>query len=455
MKILLVEDEKITRITLTDILTSEGYQVIPCENGTDAISLLESEKFKVVVTDLRLPGDNGMEILKKAKELDKFVSVIVMTAYATVETAVEALKLGAYDYITKPFSPNELLNMLSHIKQLDNVVKENKELKMRIKSIENRDIIGNSLAMKNLMKTIEIVAVQDYSILIHGESGTGKEMIAKELHQKGDRRDNPFIAVNCAAVPENLIESLFFGHEKGAFTGADKRHIGYFERANKGTIFIDEIDDFPLELQVKLLRVIQEREVERVGGTSTIKVDIRIICATKVNLKQMVEEKKFRDDLYYRLNVIPLFIPPLRDRKEDIPLLIEHFLNKYNANETTRLRIPSLLGQLLKHEWTGNVRELENVVQRIIALPNLEDLGFIQKQITQTETQNKTVDETEIEFSKTKGLKEYLTFQEKKTIIWALNSCNNNISSAAKLLKVPRSTLSSKIEKLGLDKNEI
>ncbi len=262
MKILLVEDEKITRITLTDILTSEGYYVTPCENGTEAISILKSEKFKVIVTDLRLPGTNGMEILKKAKEIDEFVSVIVMTAYATVETAVEALKLGAYDYITKPFSPNELLNMLSHIKQLDNVVKENKELKMRIKSIENKEIIGNSPAIKNLMKTIEIVAVQDYSILIHGESGTGKEMIAKELHQKGDRRDNPFIAVNCAAVPENLFESLFFGHEKGAFTGADKRHIGYFERANKGTIFIDEIDDFPLELQVKLLRVIQEEKLK-------------------------------------------------------------------------------------------------------------------------------------------------------------------------------------------------
>jgi len=453
MKILLVEDEKISRITLTDILTKEGYRVTPCEEGNKAIELLKKEKYKVVVTDLRLPGKNGLEILKEAKKVNKFISVIVMTAYATVETAVEALKLGAYDYITKPFSPDELLNMLSHIKQLNNVVKENKELKKRIKSFEEKEIVGNSFAMKNLMKTIDVISVQDYSVLIHGESGTGKEMIAKELHKRGNRNDKPFVAVNCAAVPENLFESLFFGHEKGSFTGADKKHIGYFERANKGTIFIDEIDDFPIELQVKLLRIIQEREVERVGASSTISVDVRIICATKVDLKQMVEEKKFRDDLYYRLNVIPLHIPPLRQRKEDIPLLIEHFLTKYNANVTVRERIPYLLEQILSYGWPGNVRELENTVQRIIALPGLSDLGF--NESNDKESEKNEIKSSEFYFSQEQGLREYLTEQERKIIIWAINNSNKNITNAAKLLNIPRSTLRSKIEKLGLEKYEI
>jgi two-component system response regulator AtoC len=449
MKILLVEDEKISRITLTDILTGEGYTVIPCETGDKAFSLMEKEKFKVIVTDLRLPGKSGMDILKKAKELNTNTSVIIMTAFATVETAVEALKSGAYDYITKPFSPDELLNMLSHISRLNKVVKENKELKKRIKSYEEKKVIGNSLPMKNLLKTIEVVAKQDYSILIHGESGTGKEMIAKELHNKGDRKDKPFIAVNCAAVPKALFESLFFGHIKGAFTGATKNHIGYFERANGGTIFIDEVDDFPLELQVKLLRVIQEREIERVGDNKAIPVDIRIICATKVDLKQMVSEGKFRDDLYYRLNVIPLYIPPLRDRKEDIPLLVEHFLTKYNADKSVRERIPKFIGEMLKYNWPGNVRELENMVQRIIALPNLTDLGLTVK------SYEKTVEVDNCgnyELEDIDGLKEYLIKKEVEIIKTALNKCSNNISNAAKLLKVPRSTLRSKIEKLGLDK---
>ncbi len=450
MRILLVEDEKISRITLTDILSGEGYYVIPCETGDEAFALMEKEKFKVIVTDLRLPGKSGMDILKKAKEINKHTSVIIMTAFATVETAVEALKLGAYDYITKPFSPDELLNMLSHINQLNKVVKENKELKKRIKSFEDKKVIGNSLPMKNLLKTIEVVAKQDYSVLIHGESGTGKEMIAKELHRKGDREEKPFIAVNCAAVPKALFESLFFGHVKGAFTGATKNHKGYFERANGGTIFIDEIDDFPLELQVKLLRVIQEREIERVGDNKAIPVDIRIICATKVDLKQMVNDGKFRDDLYYRLNVIPLYIPPLRERKEDIPILVEHFLTKYNADKSVRERIPNFIEQMLKYSWPGNVRELENMVQRIIALPNLTDLNLSVNRGEENKIIAKNIENSE--FESILGLKEYLEEKEREIIQKALIKCSNNISNAAKLLKVPRSTLRSKIEKLRLDK---
>ncbi len=449
MKILLIEDEKITRITLTNTLKKEGYEVSSSATGTAGMELLKQKKFDVIITDLRLPRMNGLDILKKVKEKTPQTEVIIITAFATVETAVEALKSGAYDYLTKPFSPDKLLSMLSHIEKIQTVLQENKELKTRLELVENRPVIGQSEVIRKLMDTVKAVAPNNYTVLIEGESGTGKELIARTLHQFSKRSDKPFIAVNCAAIPESLLESELFGYEKGAFTGAHKRHLGYFERADKGTLFIDDIDDFPMHLQVKLLRILQERELIRVGGNETIKVDVRIIGATKVNLKEKIKENQFREDLYYRLNIIPLKIPPLRERKEDIPLLIEHFLKKQGELSPLQELPPEIISRLIAYDWPGNVRELENIVERLVAFSalsgisaDLPDLPPINKpelpQINNTENE---------EFP---PYEEFVKNNDITIITRAMQKADNNYSRAAKLLGLPRSTLKSKIAKLGL-----
>ncbi|MCD4691516.1 MAG: sigma-54 dependent transcriptional regulator, partial [Calditrichales bacterium] len=292
-------------------------------------------------------------------------------AFATVETAVDALRIGAYDYLTKPFSPDKLLSTLTHIRQFHEVRNENVKLKKRLRIFENKVIVGSSPLMSKLLEKIKAVAQNDYTVLIEGESGSGKEMVARALHYYSSRVKNPFIPINCAVIPESLLESELFGHEKGAFSGAVKRHIGYFERADKGTIFIDDIDDFPLPLQVKLLRVLQEREFLRVGGIESISVDVRIICASKIDLKEQINKNLFREDLYYRLNIIPLRIPPLRERKDDIPALVEHFFDKNNARDKLRLLNKNIYSRFLQYDWPGNVRELENFVERMIALSDV------------------------------------------------------------------------------------
>jgi DNA-binding NtrC family response regulator len=293
MKIMLVEDEKITRKTLTDILKKENYDINSFSDGTEALNSLKQDKYDVVVTDLRLPGTNGLDILRSAKEINARTIVIIITAYATVETAIESLKLGAYDYLLKPFSPEKLLSILKHIEQLSNVLSENEKLKSRLEFFEKKTIIGSSDKVKVFLNMIKMVAPQDHTILIQGESGTGKELCARTIHNYSLRKDKEFIAINCAVIPETLIESELFGHEKGAFTGAVKRHIGYFEKANGGTLLLDDIDDLPLPVQVKLLRVLQEKEISRVGSTENIPIDVRIVCATKVDLKERVKNKFF------------------------------------------------------------------------------------------------------------------------------------------------------------------
>ena len=371
MKIMLVEDEKITRKTLTDILKKENYDVNSFGDGTEALNALKQDNYDVIVTDLRLPGTNGLDILRSAKEINSRTIVIIITAYATVETAIESLKLGAYDYLLKPFSPEQLLSILKHIEQLSKVLSENEKLKSRLEFFEKKTIIGSSAKVKAFLDMIKMVAPQDHTILIQGESGTGKELCARTIHNYSLRKDKEFIAINCAVIPETLIESELFGHEKGAFTGAVKRHIGYFEKANGGTLLLDDIDDLPLPMQVKLLRVLQEKEISRVGSTENIPIDVRIVCATKVDLKERVNQKLFREDLYYRLNIIPIVLPPLRERKEDIPELLIHFLKKYGAEDKVQYVNENIYSILNKYDWPGNVRELENMTERIIALsPN-------------------------------------------------------------------------------------
>ncbi len=449
MKLLLIEDEKLTRITLTDTLSNNGFQVTSCESGTEGLEKIRTEKFDIIITDLRLPKVNGLDILKEALELQPGSKVIIMTAYATAENAVEALKIGAYDYLIKPFSPDKLLATLEHIRSLKRIQQENIQLKQKLGRFENREIIGESPQMLRLMETVRSVAKNNYTVLIQGESGTGKELVARALHFYSKRANNAFIPVSCSSLPPTLLESELFGHERGAFTGATKTHIGFFERADGGTIFLDDIDDFPLHLQVKLLRVLQEKEITRVGSTKTIKVNVRVIAATKVDLMNLVKEEKFRQDLYYRLNIIPVKIPPLRERKKDIPLLSEHFFIKYGAKEKIKLLSPELLQKMLNYDWPGNVRELENFIEKIIALSDID--GWEKEVFAHISTGKENLfspSDKEEKFDL--PFEEYIRRKEEEIIKWALRRSNNNISKAASLLALPRTTLRSKLEKLNI-----
>lgn len=452
MKIMLTEDEKITRKTLTDILTKENYDVSSFSDGREAFNSLSSNNYDVIITDLRLPGTSGIDILKKAKEINTKTVVIIITAYATVETAIEALKLGAYDYLLKPFSPEQLLSILKHIEQYRSILFENEKLKNRLALFEEKTIIGSSQKVKAFMDMIKTVAPLDYTILIQGESGTGKELCARTIHKFSNRKDKEFIAINCAAIPETLLESELFGHEKGSFTGAIKRHTGYFEKANGGTLFIDDIDDLPMNMQVKLLRVLQEKTISRVGSTENIPVDIRIICATKVNLKERVDKKLFREDLFYRLNIIPIVLPPLRERKEDIPELVLHFFKKHGGDSKIQLLNEEIYSLLKKYNWPGNVRELENITERIIALST--DEGINKSILESLMTDNRTEKETDNSIERYDGFDDYILSKEKEIIDWALQKSGNNVTSAARLLKIPRTTLRSKMEKLSMISND-
>ncbi|PIE90894.1 MAG: Fis family transcriptional regulator [Acidobacteria bacterium] len=453
MKILLIEDEKITRITLSNTLRKEGYEVTPCGDGTEALKLVQGASFDVILTDLRLPGASGLSILKTAKEHHPKTEVILMTAYATVDTAVEALKNGAYDYMTKPFSPESLLVRLGNLEKIHKFENENQTLRARIMSFEKRLIIGESVQTRKLLELIDLVADRDTSILIEGESGTGKELVARALHNQSSRRKQPFIAVNCAAIPESLFESELFGHEKGSFSGAHRQHIGYFERADGGSLFIDDIDDFPLALQVKLLRVLQERQVQRIGGKKPVPIHIRLIAASKISLWEMVQKKTFREDLFYRLNIVPIHVTPLRERISDIPLLVDHFLEKHGGNEIARQKSVALLPRLTKYHWPGNIRQLENLMQRIIALPELpldEQLPGERNALNEpTPNPLKAVEESYPSY------KQFMEHKDLEIITWAMKKANGNTSLAAKTLDLPRSTLRSKLKKYNLYDSEL
>jgi DNA-binding NtrC family response regulator len=447
MRILLVEDERTSRISLARMLVKQGDEVTACETGTEGLARLQGERFDVVITDLRLPGADGMEILQAAKAINAECVVIMMTAFATVQSAVEALKLGAHDYLMKPFSPEELLHKLAKVRKLHEVLSENVRLRKRIARFEDRVIVGNSPAVRKLREIIRVVAARDCTVLVQGESGTGKELVARSLHAQSTRRHEPFVAFSCAVIPETLLESELFGHEKGAFSGAVSRQVGYFERAHGGTVFMDDIDDVPLPLQVKLLRLLQEREVQRVGGQKPIAVDIRVICATKVDLDDLVREKRFREDLYYRLNIVPVSVPPLRDRREDIAVLVEHFLDKHGADETVRSRMPKLMDEMMTYDWVGNVRELENVVQRIIALPDLDRLDLGRRGTDRAAFPGWPVG---LDSGRPIPYQVYMEKIDRELLLLALKRCSHNVSQAAKMLDLPRSTLRSKMEKYGI-----
>ncbi len=454
-KVLIVDDEKLMRISLESQLKKEGYDVKSVDNALDGLRMVKSEEYDVVVTDLRLSGMSGIDLLKEIKKYNQEIIVVIMTAYGTLESAVSAIKEGAYDYIAKPFSTDELIIKLQRALQHKCTTAEVNRLRKEIQAeFEFSNIIGNSDAMKKVLETVKNVSDRDTTVLIRGESGTGKEKIAGAIHYHSNRRTGPFIRVSCAALNREILESELFGHEKGAFTGAVKTRRGRFELANGGSIFLDDVDDIPLDMQVKLLRVLQERTFERVGGEETLCVDVRIICATKKDLLEHVKEGYFREDLYYRLNVVPVNIPPLRERKEDIPLLVNYFLKKFVSQNEDALPAVSQesMNVLLNYNWPGNVRELENVIEHAVAFSSkskgilLETLPEYLRRID-IRTDLLSMD---LQNRQSISLQDTLTEVEKKLIQWAYQKTNGNQVKMAEILGIPRTTLRNRLMKLQL-----
>ncbi|MDH3520961.1 MAG: sigma-54 dependent transcriptional regulator [Myxococcales bacterium] len=370
-RILVVDDERSMQEFLEIFFRSEGYEAVTAGDVDTALLHLESDEFDVVITDIKMPKRSGIDLLRAAQTAAPDTVLIVMTAFASTETAIMAMKEGAYDYITKPFKVDEIRIVVEKALEKKALSSENRRLRSELRSrSRDKSIIGNSAAMRRVFDFVSQVADSRANVLVSGESGTGKEMVARAIHAGGERRERPFVAVNCGAIPENLLESELFGHVKGAFTGAVQNKTGLFEVAEGGTVFLDEIGELTLPLQVKLLRVIQERSFRRVGGTSDIRFDARIVAATNRKLEDEVAHGRFREDLYYRLNVIEIPMPPLRERRDDIPLLIRHFIDKYAGDLGKPVRDVSaaVLGKLMEYEFPGNVRELENVIERAVAL---------------------------------------------------------------------------------------
>lgn len=447
-RILIVDDEPSIRMVLRAHLKRSGYQVTAAENGAEAISLLRKEEFHLVVSDLKMPVVGGMEVLAHCQEACPGLPVILITAHGTVDSAVEAIKNGATDYVTKPFDSDELLPIIEKALRT--------EEKTRTALHEDADgrykIIGQTAKMKHVYGMIEKVCRSPTTVLITGESGTGKELVARALHDHSDREAAPFIQVNCGAIPENLFESELFGHEKGAFTGAVATKPGKFEMADGGTLFLDEIGELPKDMQVKLLRVLQDGQFERVGGIRSQTVDVRLVAATNRVLEDEVRDGNFREDLFYRLNVIPIRLPPLRDRADDIPLLVEHFVEKFNARLGTNVDglTPDAMAALLAHKWPGNIRELENLVERSVLLVDgdvltLADLpGLTRDPIEASGEVN----------AEEMGLKEYVRVYtaklERARIQRVLEEEDNNVTRASKKLGISRKSLQMKMKDYGL-----
>ena len=443
-KILVVDDEPLIRDLLRDILREEGYEVSVAKEGLSALKKVKREETDLVITDVKMPGLDGIKLLKEIKKVSPSTPVIVITAYGTIENAVEAMKKGAYDYITKPITPDQIKLVLQKISRHKNLLRENRYLRAEVNQKYNfEELVGESPGMREVYSMIDKVAKTKATVLIQGESGTGKELVARAIHFRSPRRERPFIKLNCAALPEDLLESELFGHEKGAFTGAVSRREGRFELADKGTLLLDEISETSSSFQTKLLRVLQEGEFERVGGTRTLKVDVRIIATTNRNLKKLVEEGKFRDDLYYRLNVLPIYLPPLRERREDIPLLTLHFLKKYSRRNGLKLKSISkeCLQMLKEYYWPGNVRELENVIERMVVMNEKEallpqDFAFL----------NLSSQNLNLSFSENLTLEE----MEKKLIIETLRRTGGNRTKTAKILNISVRTIRNKLKKYNL-----
>jgi DNA-binding NtrC family response regulator len=438
ISILIVDDEESVRDSLYNWFIEDGYDVDRAENAKEALSRLEAKKTDIILADIKMPGMDGLEMHRRIRTLNKDAIVIIMTAFASVTTAVQALKDGAYDYITKPFDPDDLSHLIRNASSQISLEEENKALRNKIVSLENvEDLIGGSEAMIKVLKEVEKVAQSSSPVIISGESGTGKELIARAIHSNSRRKFSPLVSVHCGALTESLLESELFGHEKGAFTGAMYNRKGRFEMADGGTIFLDEISTISSKMQIELLRVLETKTFLRVGGSKEITSDFRVICATNKNLKKMVEDGSFREDLYYRLNVVNIRIPPLRERAEDIPMLVDYFIKVYCTSMSRNILSidKAALKRLEQYDFPGNVRELENMIERAIVVGNekqirLKDLPF----------------EKDMTSSSFKSLEDL----EKKYILQVLNRYDWNITRSAKVIKVDRVTLYNKIKKYNL-----
>ncbi len=466
-KILLIEDDVAIVSSLQEILIADGYAVTLAQRGDEGLALAQNNSFDVVITDLKLPGLNGLELIRQLHANKPRLPLILMTAHGTTETAIEATKFGAYDYLLKPFEMNELLELVDTAVTSSRLMTE--PVEFGATGAARDAIVGQSRSMQSIYKEVGRVAGKPVTVLIRGETGTGKELIARALYQHSERANEPFVAVNCAAIPETLLESELFGHERGAFTGAESRRVGRFEQANHGTLFLDEIGDLNAGTQAKLLRVLQEQSFHRLGGKETIQVDVRIIAATHCDLERAIQEKKFRDDLFYRLTVVVISLPPLRERKEDIPELVRYFLQKYGSelgNEQSSIP-PEALQFLQAQHWPGNVRELENAVRKSLLLARGYGIGLEQVRAALAGTNPSSR-------SPGQSLREYagellagaqrgeladahaqiLAAAEKAILGQAIELAHGNQAKAARWLGISRLTLREKLTQLGLHPNQ-
>jgi len=457
-KILIVDDEESLRNFLNILFTKEGYNTSVASNGKEALKMLEKSSYDVILSDIKMSGVNGLELLEKIKEISPETEVVMMTAYGDTDTAVEAMKLGAYHYIQKPFKNEEIKLVVKKAFEKKNLVKENMVFKKEFKvkyGFEN--LIGASPKMLEIYQFIKQIASTKSNVLVIGESGTGKELVAKAIHLNSSYKDGSFVPINCGAIPENLIESELFGHMKGSFTGALYNKEGLFETANKGTMLLDEISELPLQMQVKLLRILQERSFRRVGGTEDITTDTRVIAATNKDLSSLVKDGKFREDLFYRLNILNIKLPPLRERKEDIPILAEYFLKKFSndfGKEISRISDAAMF-KLMKYDFPGNVRELENIIERAVALEQTkallpEALPELAEKIS-GEIKTTGIDE-DVPYGF--NLDEVVHQFEKRYLIKALKKAGGNKTKAAEILGISFRSIRYRLQKLGMEKEE-
>ncbi len=446
LRILMVDDEINMLESMGDILRDEGYFVATASSGKEALSTLDRDSnFDLVITDLKMPGMTGLELLQAVVEHYPDIQVIVLTGFGSIDGAVEAMRLGAFDYILKPFNPEEALRSIEKIYERKNFLVENNYFLLELSKTYNfGSIVGNSPAIADIFRHVATAAKSNAAILLTGESGTGKELLAHVIHYFSYRAANPFVKTSCAAYAEGVLESELFGHEKGAFTSAFSQRKGRFELAHQGTLFLDEVGDIPMHTQVKLVRVLQTKEFERVGGTETIKVDVRLISATNQDLPQLIQEKKFRKDLYYRINVIPIHIPPLRERREDIPLLVEHYLRIFSTEmgkKIDRLSKPAM-NALINYDWPGNIRELRNIIERAVVFAEGRQLALsdLPQEIIHKRSESELV---------LKLRARSLAEAERALMEHCLNETNWNLSKTAKMLEISRGTLYSKMKRLG------
>ncbi|MFC1884779.1 sigma-54-dependent transcriptional regulator [Thermodesulfobacteriota bacterium] len=448
--ILVVDDDAAHRTMLRTLITGWGYEVVEADDGSSAIELASERPFDLILMDIRMIKVSGLEALSEIKSFNPSIPVVIMTAYSSVDTAVDALKSGAYDYLTKPLDFDELRLTMERAMDHLQLKEENRRLKETLGSrFDRHNIIGRSPAMNRLLETVAQVAPSEATVLITGDSGTGKELIAGAIHYNSQRKEGPFVKMNCAAVTETLLESELFGHEKGSFTGATRRKEGKFVQADGGSLFLDEIGEMSLSMQVKFLRALQEREITRVGGEDVIKVDVRVIAATNKDLKEAIEKGTFREDLYYRLDVVTLKVPPLKDRKEDIPLLAQHFLENFAQKNHKSVKgfTPQAMDSMLKYGWPGNVRELMNAIERAVVLSRGDYLDILDLPFTPGEN-------VSVEPSMSPGAINPANLPleevEKATVLQTLESAGGNKSETARRLGITRKTLHKKLKKYGL-----